>query len=110
MARLCVVGLSHRTAPVEVRERVAFSDDALADALERAVGVPGVGEAVIVSTCNRVELYAAADGDVEALRHFMIDARTLPAELRAHLYAHEGEAALTHLFRVASSLDSMVLG
>ena len=64
MARqLGIVGLSHKTAPIEVRERVAFAEDALADALRRLVAVPGVGEAMIVSTCNRVELYAGVDDD-----------------------------------------------
>jgi glutamyl-tRNA reductase len=110
--RLCVLGLSHKTAPVEVRERMAFSDEALPEALRRLIALPGVGEAMIVSTCNRVELYAGLDGD-DALgeaRRFLVDGRALPADLAAHLYAHDGEAALTHLFRVAASLDSMVIG
>ncbi len=112
MARLCVVGLSHKTAPVEVRERAAFPDDALAAALKQAVAIAGVGEAMIVSTCNRVEVYAGVDGgdSAEALRRLLVEARGLPASLRAHLYTHDGEPALRHLFRVASSLDSMVVG
>jgi glutamyl-tRNA reductase len=110
--RLGIVGLSHKTAPIEVRERVAFAPATLADALKRLVGVPGVGEAMIVSTCNRVELYAAVEdgGSVEALQRFLLDERELPASLRAHLYAHDGNDALRHLFRVAASLDSMVVG
>jgi glutamyl-tRNA reductase len=110
--RLCVVGLSHRTAPVEVRERVAFSEEALPQALKQAVTLPGVGEAMIVSTCNRVELYAGVEipDAAEALGRFLIEQRALADGLRAHLYNHDGEAALLHLFRVASSLDSMVLG
>jgi len=110
--RLCVVGLSHRTAPVEVRERVAFPEAALPAALKQALTVPGVGEAMIVSTCNRVELYAGAeDADAcDKLSHFLIEERSLQASLRTHLYNHDGEAAVLHLFRVASSLDSMVLG
>jgi glutamyl-tRNA reductase len=112
MARLCVVGLSHRTAPIEVREKVAFADDAVAAALRQAVALPGVGEAMILSTCNRVELYAGVDEpDVaDGLRQFLVEGRALPAALRAHLYAHDGEPALIHLFRVAASLDSMVVG
>ena len=111
-ARLCVVGLSHRTAPVEVRERVAFAEDALGGALKQAVTLPGVGEAMIVSTCNRVELYAGVDADdsPEQLARLLIEGRSLSESLRTHLYSHDGEAALTHLFRVAASLDSMVLG
>jgi glutamyl-tRNA reductase len=108
--RLCVVGLSHRTAPVEVRERIAFSDESLPLALKQAVELPGVGEAMIVSTCNRVELYAGIDGEPETLSRFLLEPRSLPLTLRSHLYNHDGEAALLHLFRVTSSLDSMVLG
>src|SRR5258706_3789478 len=112
MPRLSVLGLSHRTAPIEVRERVAFADDAIAPALRQIVALPGVGEAMIVSTCNRVELYAGVDGTdaLDGARRFLVEARQLPPSLHAHLYAHEGEPALRHLFRVASSLDSMVLG
>jgi glutamyl-tRNA reductase len=112
MGRLCVVGLSHRTAPLAVRERVGFGKDDLEPALRRLTTTPGIGEAMIVSTCNRVELYAGVDGDdsPEALRRHLIENRSLPSELRPHLYCHEGEAALRHLFRVASSLDSLVVG
>src|SRR5438132_1281998 len=104
MPRLCVVGLSHKTAPVEVRERAAFAEAQLADALKRAASLPGVGEALIVSTCNRVEVYAGVDGadSLEALRKFFVEGRLEP-HLAAHLYVHDGEAALRHLFRVASS-------
>ncbi|HXU73040.1 MAG TPA: glutamyl-tRNA reductase [Polyangia bacterium] len=110
--QLGIVGLSHKTAPIDVRERVAFAEDALAEALRRLVEVPGIGEAMIVSTCNRVELYAGVDGRdaIEALQRFLIDERSLPSSLRAHLYTHDGNEALRHLFRVAASLDSMVVG
>jgi glutamyl-tRNA reductase len=112
MARLCVVGLSHKTAPIEVREQMAFPGDTLPDALKQLVTVPGVGEAMIVSTCNRVEVYAGVDASdgPELVRRALVDGRKLPGELRSHLYAHDGEAALRHLFRVAASLDSMVVG
>jgi glutamyl-tRNA reductase len=112
MRKLGIVGLSHKTAPIEVRERIAFAEDRLAESLHLITAVPGVGEAMIVSTCNRVEVYAGVDGadSLEALRRQMVDARQLPASLVSHLYAHEGEAALRHLFRVTASLDSMVVG
>ncbi|MCU1281985.1 MAG: hemA [bacterium] len=113
MTRLLgIVGLSHKTAPIEVRERVAFAGDALPDSLKRLVSVPGVGEAMIVSTCNRVELYAGVEDKdaIEAMQRFFIDERRLPSSLRAHLYAVDGNDALRHLFRVAASLDSMVVG
>jgi glutamyl-tRNA reductase len=107
--RLVVVGLSHKTAPIEVRERAAYPGDTLKLALAEAVKLPGVGEAMIVSTCNRVELYTAADGAIDTLAPFLVDARGL-ADLRRHLYLHDGEPAVRHLFRVAASLDSMVVG
>src|SRR5258706_10959876 len=112
MPRLSVLGLSHRTAPIEVRERVAFADDAIAPALRQIVALPGVGEAMIISTCNRVELYAGVDGDQVAaeVQRFLIDARGLPRTIEQHLYLHDGEQAVRHLFRVAASLDSMVVG
>jgi glutamyl-tRNA reductase len=112
MARLAIIGLSHKTAPIEVRERLAVPEDQLGDTLRRAVTMPGVGEAMILSTCNRVEIYAGIDAD-ESLQHLsslLVDARNLPADLRTHLYLHDGEHAVRHLFRVAASLDSMVVG
>jgi glutamyl-tRNA reductase len=112
MGRLCVIGLSHKSAPVEVRERAAFAEAALEAALKDLTARPGIGEAMIVSTCNRVELYAGVDssGALDALHRFFVDERGLPAAFREHLYAHDGDEALRHLFRVASSLDSMVVG
>jgi glutamyl-tRNA reductase len=107
-----VIGLSHKTAPVEVRERAAFPEDALKAALVEVARLPGVGEAMIVSTCNRVELYLGVDSEeaLNAARSWLIAARGLGAALAAHLYAHDGEPAVRHLLRVASSLDSMVVG
>jgi glutamyl-tRNA reductase len=111
---LVLVGLNHRTAPVEVRERVAFSNGQLESALRRLVGRSGVEEAAILSTCNRVELIACgADGPAieSALPDFLAAEHGLqPATLRDHLYVHVGPEAVRHLFRVASSLDSMVVG
>jgi glutamyl-tRNA reductase len=112
MARLAIIGLSHKTAPIEVRERLAVPEDQLPDTLRRAVQLPGVGEVMILSTCNRVEVYAGIDGDqaLQQLSSLLVDARNLPSELRTHLYLHDGEHAVRHLFRVAASLDSMVVG
>jgi len=111
---IIVVGLSHKTAPVEIRERVAFAADCLHDALERVRVDEAVPEAVIVSTCNRVEVYAAArdrDQGVEQVVRFFAEYHGLPLEdLRPHLYVYQGPAAVRHVFRVASSLDSMVVG
>ena len=111
-SRLLVVGLSHKTAPIDVRERVAFADSDLEAALKRATAIRGVGEAMILSTCNRVEIYAGIDGEdtPPALKRFFVEERGLPADVLAHLYLHDGDVALRHLCRVTASLDSMVVG
>jgi glutamyl-tRNA reductase len=108
MELLCI-GLSHRTAPLSVRERLALPESKQAELLLRLAQVPT--EALLVSTCNRVELYLAAPdaARARARAHEELEALGGPETL-AHLYEHLGEAALVHLFRVASSLDSMVLG
>jgi glutamyl-tRNA reductase len=101
-----LVGLSHRSAPIAVRERVAFTGEALRAALERLKLEDGVAEAMVLSTCNRVEVYVVAES-AEPARRFFVDRA---AEAAAHLYAHVGREAARHFFRVAASLDSMVLG
>ena len=112
--QILVLGLSHETAPVELRERVAFAADGLRGSLEALTRDAGLPEGMIVSTCNRVELYAAAndaDAGIAALKSFLSKAHGVsPAELEGHLYAHAGIAALRHIFRVASSLDSLIVG
>jgi glutamyl-tRNA reductase len=100
------VGLSHKSAPVAVREKVALGGDELKDAMSSLAGRPGVSEAMVVSTCNRVECYVYGESLEEARRFFL--ERTADAE--GHLYAHSGRDAVRHLFRVAASLDSMVVG
>jgi glutamyl-tRNA reductase len=113
MALLHIVGVSHRTAPIEIREALAFARDALAEALQRLRQETGAAEAMILSTCNRVELYARCDrADAsEALEAFLCAFHQRdPATLAGSLYRISGEAAVLHAFRVASSLDSMVIG
>jgi glutamyl-tRNA reductase len=113
---IVVVGLNHKTAPIEVRERLAFSDEACAESLRTLVDGEVVREGLIVSTCNRVEILAAANAQngseaAERLSHFLSTVRSVPVELfRGHLYTHADEAAVRHVFRVASSLDSLVVG
>jgi glutamyl-tRNA reductase len=113
---IVLVGLNHKTAPVEVRERLAFTDEACAESLLALVDGEAVGEGLIVSTCNRVEVLAAAapgGGERAAARvsDFLSRTRGVPPEIFAdHLYVHTEEAAVRHVFRVASSLDSMVVG
>src|SRR5205085_2995137 len=105
---------SHRTTPVELRERLDFSTRGIDRALAALAGVPSQSEAAIVSTCNRVELYVGCD-DVDAARvaieRFISDFHGVPAdELAPHLYAKTGQDAVRHLFRVAAGLDSLVVG
>ncbi len=111
---ILVVGLSHKSAPVEIREKVAFAEDCLHEALHTVRSLPGLQEGVIVSTCNRVEVYAASrrrEDGVESLVRFMAEYHEVPLEeLRPHLYVYAGPDAVRHVFRVASSLDSMVVG
>ena len=112
--KLVVAGLNHRTAPVEVRERVAFRTDELSDALHRLHEQPGLREGLILSTCNRVEVTATLEDFAEPaplLCHFLASTHGLTADsLQPHLYLFEEDDAIRHLFRVASSLDSMVVG
>ena len=109
-----VVGLSHRSSPVEIREKLAFPEARLADALAKIRDTGVAEEAVIVSTCNRVEIYAAAEGDpalmLDRLRQFLFDFHTLEEIPASGLYLHPEPESLTHLFRVVSGLDSMLLG
>ncbi|RMH89483.1 glutamyl-tRNA reductase [Lysobacter pythonis] len=104
------LGVNHQTAPVSMRERLAFDAGALPAALAALRAVPGVHEAAILSTCNRTELYAVAEGDGAMLRDWLA---TRPGErlaLEAYLYRHQDVEAVRHLFRVAAGLDSLVLG
>ena len=111
---LVVVGISHRTAPLDLRERLAFPEERLVQDLQEFAGLSGVGEAVIVSTCNRVEIYAGASDPAVAgatLRRRLAERHGIPREeLDEHLYERAGDEGVHHLFRVASSLDSLVVG
>ncbi|MDO8848009.1 MAG: glutamyl-tRNA reductase [Coriobacteriia bacterium] len=111
---LVLVGLSHKTAPVAIREKLTFSAAVQEDALNRLARLDGIREAVIVSTCNRTEVYAVAsseDGGVESVIAFLADYHDLDRhELSRYLYVITGDAVVRHLFRVVASLDSMVVG
>ena len=120
--QLIAVGLNHTTAPLSLREKVAFPADQLGQAVASACAWFGNTnqrpfENAILSTCNRTEIYGASanDGDIDAVvdqtAHFVADFHKLPyAELRPYLYALPHDSAVRHAFRVASGLDSMVLG
>jgi glutamyl-tRNA reductase len=109
LRQLLAVGLSHNTAPVEVRERIAFDDQGIRtalDALQRDV----THEALLLSTCNRTELYAIPHSEAR-VREWLHSFRGPQGErLDRYLYWRRGRAAVNHLFRVASSLDSLVVG
>ncbi len=103
---LWVLGLNHQTAPVELRERASFGGDALPRALASLRDTPQVAEAVLLSTCNRTELYAVAESG-DALAQWL---ESHAGQLQGYLYQHADADAVRHLFRVATGLDSMVLG
>src|SRR5262245_46954040 len=109
-----LVGVSHKTAPVAVRERLAVEPDAVQAALAELTALAPVREAAMICTCNRVELYVAAeDADRAAAGLADVLARRAGvsvSDLAEHLYQHRDAAAVRHLFRVASSLDSLVVG
>jgi glutamyl-tRNA reductase len=111
---LLVLGLSHHSSPVTVRERFAFADAAIPAALQKLRATGLVREAVILSTCNRVEIYAATDlperqGAAE-LRRFLLEHHQYQDPLTDEIYSYAETGTLEHLFKVASGLDSMVLG
>jgi glutamyl-tRNA reductase len=111
---IIVVGLSHKTAPVQIREKVAFAPTQMEKPLQALVNLPDITEAIIVSTCNRVEIYVTSRdiaGGTARVKRFLADYHNFPLEtLEQHLYSLHGEEAIRHVFRVAASLDSMVVG
>jgi glutamyl-tRNA reductase len=111
--QLTLIGLSHKTAPIEIREKLTFPAAGMGDALAVLTGSEAVAEALILSTCNRTEIYAVgADGVcADAVIDFLCEHHGLERhDLVRYLYEAEGHAAVKHLFRVVSSLDSMVVG
>ncbi len=107
---LYTFGLNHRTAPLDVRERIAFQPDAMGTALRDLLGQPKVKEAAILSTCNRTELYVRGS-EPEPVVRWLEDFHHVPQDsLAPHIYTLPRERAITHAFRVASGLDSMILG
>ena len=112
---IVIVGLNHRSAPIEVRESVAFENSYVRAALGRLCDYPSVREGVMLSTCNRVEVVASASDSESAfsdITKFLFEqkAHRNSAPLNDHLYTYRGADAVRHLFRVAASLDSMVVG
>ncbi|MBR1761246.1 MAG: glutamyl-tRNA reductase [Schwartzia sp.] len=111
--QLIAVGLNHKTAPVEVREKFSIPKERVRGGLIALSDYETVQEAVVLSTCNRSEIYAVAEdtaGGVEALRDFWADLTGIDESMEPYLYCFVHEDAIRHLFRVASSLDSLVIG
>jgi glutamyl-tRNA reductase len=111
--RLFALGLSHRSAPIEVRERVDFGREGIEQALEALARSALTREAVVLSTCNRSEIYATLDRDtdIEALTRFFCEYHRVPhGDVAPHLYVRRGAEAARHVFRVAAGLDSLVVG
>ncbi len=111
---IVVVGLSHKTAPIEVREKLNFPENTLPDSLRKLMEYEGIRESLIVSTCNRVEIYASVQDSaqgIDRIKQFISEYHGLPREaLEQSLYVYPDAQGVRHTFRVASSLDSLVLG
>ena len=111
---LIIVGLNHKTSPIEIREKLSFPSQTIGEPLKKLTNNFGLNEGVILSTCNRVEVLAITN-DMEKgvwqIKRFLSDFHSIPLEkLDEHLYVHLGEDAVKHLFRVGAGLDSMVMG
>jgi glutamyl-tRNA reductase len=114
MSEIILLGLNHETAPVELRECIAFSEDESASALESLKKEPVISEVLLFSTCNRVEVLLVADNTDQAVataKKYISEFNKIPvSEFENALYIHVGDAAVRHVFRVAASLDSMIVG
>lgn len=113
-SNLILVGVNHKTTPVEIRERLAFTPAKIEDSVGRLVSFKEIDEHIILSTCNRVEIYARVrkhDEGIAFLKKFLCDFHGISSsELGQYFYSMQDDEAVEHLFRVSSSLDSMVLG
>ena len=111
---IILIGLNHNTAPVELRECIAFSEQETAEALESLNKDPDIREVLLISTCNRVEVLLVTDRQtaaVDSAKDFIARFNQIPVSMfEKALYVHRGDDAVRHIFRVAASLDSMVLG
>jgi glutamyl-tRNA reductase len=114
LSSLVIVGVNHKTTPVEIREKMAFSQGKIEESLERITEIPEVIEHIIVSTCNRVEIYARVEDinlGIKRLKEFICSSHELSInDLESYFYSHQSNQMVEHLFKVSSSLDSMVVG
>ena len=111
---LILVGVNHKTTPVEIREKLAFTKGKIEESVDHLFNFPDIIEHTILSTCNRVEIYARAncqDSAIKSIKQFICDFHGLSlVELEDYFYSYRNKEAVEHLFRVSSSLDSMILG
>ena len=116
---LKVIGVNHKTAPIEVREKFSITKEAIQTGLQNIDQYAGLNEAVILSTCNRMEIYAVQLGmsneelgidDSSSIRNFLFDLIGCNNDIEEYLYEFTGVEAIQHLFKVSSSLDSLILG
>ncbi len=114
MPDIILIGINHKTAPVELRECIAFSEDESASAHQKLSRKPHINELLLFSTCNRVEVLVVTENKREAIdstKDYIAEVNKIPRQaFEDSLYIHEGDEAVRHVFRVASSLDSMVVG
>ncbi len=111
---IIIVGMNYKTAPLEVRERLSAGCSDGSRSLAEIASIYGIREAMCLSTCNRFEILASAleiDAAAEGVKAFMLSRGNLaPGEIAEYVYVHRGRDAVRHLFRVASSIDSMIMG
>ena len=114
MHDIVLLGINHKTAPVELRECIAFTPDESTEALAALRAMDCIDEALLFSTCNRVELLVVTgcrQAAIEAAKRYIAEYNKVPlAQFEQSLYVHENDEAVRHLFRVAASLDSMIVG
>lgn len=108
---LLAFGINHTTAPLALRERVAFAPENLHSAMQEACAHAGLTEVAILSTCNRTEIYAASEGDAGAIQQWLVDHTAIEAaDLANSYYCYQDQEAVRHMMKVAGGLDSLVLG
>lgn len=108
---LLAFGINHTTAPLALRERVAFAPENLQSAMQEACAQAGLTEVAILSTCNRTEIYAASEGDAKAIQQWLVDHTAIEAvDLANSYYCYQDQEAVRHMMKVAGGLDSLVLG
>ena len=105
-----ILGLNHKTAPIDIREKIVFNHAEVPLTLKKLKNIEGVNEVVLLSTCNRTEIYTENDKDNQKVINWLNNNQTSVKDYLPYTYTYEGEEAIKHLFHVASGMDSMVIG